>query len=180
MKKYIWISAILLVISCGSRKSKTEKQTEKTDFQTGQNLSKTEELETTSETTIDYAKFFQEIGLKIKSSGSDYQFQIGDFKFAGNADVEFSNKKEETKTKIFHRIETIYKSKITYKTETTYKTQTIFKSKETERETYPWYWIVLGTILIWELLKLATKKYLGKFLERFQFSIKDKNSPKNS
>lgn len=40
------------------------------------------------------------------------------------------------------------------------------KNKKTERQAYPWYWIVIGSILIWELIKLASKKYGGNFLER--------------
>lgn len=32
------------------------------------------------------------------------------------------------------------------------------KMKETDRESYPWYWIILGTILIWELLKMGIKR----------------------
>lgn len=37
------------------------------------------------------------------------------------------------------------------------------KNKQTERESYPWYWIVLGTILIWELLQLGFKKAFPQF-----------------
>ena len=37
------------------------------------------------------------------------------------------------------------------------------KNKQTDRESYPWYWIVLGTILIWELLQLGFKKAFPQF-----------------
>ena len=37
------------------------------------------------------------------------------------------------------------------------------KTKETEKEDYPWYWIVIGTILIWELLRFGLKKAFPQF-----------------
>ena len=164
MKKYIWIS-LLLILSCGSRKSKVEKQSEKLDNRTEQ---KTEtKTETTSEksgeTSYNLTSDFLNFNIEpVNGTPAIFKFIYGGQEIKGETTgkLNFSNekRKEETQTKYLEKIQTTYVTKTNYQTHTTYKT--VQKSKETERKAYPWYWIVIGTILLWELLKLGVKRFI--------------------
>lgn len=145
MKKYIWIS-LLFLIGCGTRKKDLEIKKETTELKSENSGTQNETSETKSETSIDYAKYLQEIGLKISSTGNDYQFQFGDVKFSGNANIDFSNKKEETKTKVIQKVKTTYKSVITYKTEIVYKSKTTDKNLQVESKR-PMFWLYVSIAL---------------------------------
>lgn len=164
MKKYIWIS-LLLIISCGSRKSSVSKQYEKVEEKTEQTQTTETKQETKTETSIDYSKFWENQNIVIGSDGNLFNINYNGFVYSGSAPITITNQKEEIKYKFLQRIQEITITHTKFQTKTTYKSVKTSKDKETERKSYPWYWIVLGTILIWELLKLATKKYRGKFLE---------------
>ena len=99
-------------------------------------------------------------GLKIKSTGSDYEFRLGDFQFKGNADVELVNQKSETKIHHQYKTHVTYLTKTSFKTKTTYKTQTTYKSVKTDRKATPWYiFFVIGFFskillgLLWSWIK---------------------------
>ena len=159
MKKYIWIS-LLFFVSCGSRKVATEKQSEKTDLKTETSAEAKTESETKTETSIDLSKYLENQSISVIADGNPFTVNYNGFSYSGSAPIEIRNKKEQTKTKYFENTETTYKTFTRYKTQTTYKTQYIYKSKDSERKAYPWYWIVIGSILLWELLKFVAKKYL--------------------
>lgn len=164
MRKFIWIS-MLILLSCGSRKVKIEKQSEKIDTKTEQ---KTEtKSETTSEKsgetsynlTSDLLNFNIE---PVNGMPAIFKFIYGGQEIQGETTgkLNFSNekRKEDIQTKFREATYTTYVTKTNYQTHTTYKTAR--KAKETEREPYPWYWIVIGTILLWELLKLGIKRFV--------------------
>lgn len=146
MKKILPILVILLLINCGTRKKDLEIRKENTELKSENSGTENETSETKSETSIDYAKYLQEIGFNIKSNGTDYRLEFGDFKFYGNADVNFSNKKEETKTKVIQKVKTTYKSVITYKTETVYKSKTTDKNLKVESKR-PMFWLYVSIAL---------------------------------
>lgn len=109
---------------------------------------------------VDLQNFFQNQGLKIKSTGSDYEFRLGDFQFKGNADVELVNQKSETKIHHQYKTYVTYLTKTSFKTKTTYKTQTTYKIVKTDRKATPWYiFFVIGFFskillgLLWSWIK---------------------------
>lgn len=167
MKKFIWISFLMILIGCGSRKVKTEKQSEKFDTKTEQ---KTEtKSETTSEKsgetsynlTSDLLNFNIE---PINGIPAVFSFDYNGKKISGETTgkLNFSNekRKEEIQTKFREVIQTTHVTKTNYQTHTTYKT--VQKSKETEREPYPVImWIGLG-IVITVLVQLLWKVYKPK------------------
>lgn len=175
MKKYIWISLVIL-ISCGGRKSKVDKQSEKLDTKTEQIAETKAETtsEKTGETSYNLNSDFLNFNIEpVNDMPAIFKFIYGGQEIRGETTgkLNFSNEKrqEDIKTRFREIIHTTYVTETNYQTHTTYKKAT--KSKETERKDYPWYWIVVGTILLWELLKIGIKKFLpvlnvGNILER--------------
>ena len=158
MKKTIQILTILLLINCGTRKTSTEKIKENVSFSTGQNLSKTEESETKSETSIDFSKFLENQNIAVIADGNPFTINYKGFTYSGTAPVEISNKKEHIKTKFVQNIKTIYKSEIQYQTKTIYKTQIIFKEKKSEsKRPMFWTYILSGVLSIVFFLFLTNK-----------------------
>ena len=158
MKKILHILIILLLINCGTRKTSTEKTKENVSFSTGQNLSKTEEGETKSETSIDFSKFLENQNIAVIADGNPFTINYKGFTYSGTSSVEISNKKEQIKTKFVQKIATIYKSEIQYQTKTTYKTQIIFKEKQSEsKRPMFWTYILSGVLSIGLFLFLTNK-----------------------
>lgn len=171
MKKILQILVILLLINCGTRKKDLEIRKETTELKSENSGTQTEISETKSETSIDYAKYLQEIGFNIKSNGTDYRLEFGDFKFYGNADVNLSNKKEETKTKVIQKVKITYKSVITYKTETVYKSKTTDKNLQVESKRSEFAWYILSAFLGMAFIiaiQVLWKSYGGGIVERFK------------
>jgi len=160
MKKYIWIS--LLVISCGSRTSKVEKQSEKVEAKTKQNLIAETFSENQSETTVDYSKFWENQNIVIGTDGNPFTVNYRGFQYSGSAPITINNVKGEVKYKTVTKIHTTFKSRIQYKTKTIYKSVKTSKDKETERKGLPIIiWIVLGAFIT-VLLQLLWKLYKPK------------------
>ena len=159
MKKILQILVILLLINCGTRKTATEKIKENTTFSTGQNLSKKEEVESKSETSIDFSKVLDNLNIAVIADGNPFTINYKGFIYSGTAPVEISNKKEQIKTKFVQKIATIYKSKINYQTKTTYKSQIIFKEKKSESKR-PMFWTyILSGVLSIVLFLFLTNKF---------------------
>ena len=163
MKKILQILTILLLINCGTRKTSTDKLKENTTFSTGQNLSKTEEVESKSETSIDFSKVLDNLNVAVIADGNPFTINYKGFIYSGTAPIEISNKKEETKTKFLQKIRTIYKSKINYQTKTTYKSQIIFKEKKSEskRPSF-WLYVLYVPIFIMGVITVPILKILRK------------------
>lgn len=162
MRKFIWISLILLLtVSCGSRKAKIEKNTEKQHFETEQKTDQTVETSTTTESNLDLSTFFENQNISIAGDGTPFTINYRGFVYQGSAPIEISNKKEEKRIKLIQKTQTVYKSVISYKTETTYKSVVTEKKKETDRKAVPvWVWILLG-MAIPTLIQLLWKAYVA-------------------
>lgn len=128
MKTTILLLISILLLSCGSRKKQLLNDEEKTSFDN--QASKQENQSVTSEISslTDIRNFLLRKGLKIKSTGQNYELKYGDLTFSGSADLEFTEKKEES---IIHHI---YKVHTTYITETQYQTKTYYKTNRTSKK----------------------------------------------
>lgn len=178
MKKFIWIS-LLILLSCGSRTSKVNKESEKTNtesFETkkSEGTQKTELSSQTESNILSKSKLVDMgFGFSINPiNGQNSFFNLISGKdtlsLQTNAQINFNknNKTEERRTVEKHKTITTYKTFTTYKTKTTYKTQTTYqfekKNKETDRKAYPVIlWIGLG-IIITILAQLLWKVYKPK------------------
>lgn len=155
MKKYIWIS--FLLISCGARKSSVEKYTNKVDTKESTDLSQKIENTTQSESTFNFSKLSENQNFSIKG-GEPYTLNYKGIIYSGSSAIEISNNKVETKIKSKTTIKTTYKSETTYKTETRYQTITTYKNKQTDRKSYPWYLLVAIGFFLKILIGLAWSK----------------------
>lgn len=163
MKKFIWIS-LLILLSCGSRKSKVEKQSEKLDTKTEQQAETKSETtsEKTGETSYNLNSEFLNFNIEpVNDMPAIFKFIYGGQEIRGETTgkLNFSNEKrqEEVKTKFRETTHTTYLTKTNYQTHTTYKTERKFK--ETEREAYPIYWWILLGMAIPVLIQLLWKAY---------------------
>lgn len=169
MKRIIYIIVIVNLFACGSRKKSLDIQKEQSSGTQETKQTQKDHKETNSESTIDYAKLLQNTDFKIIGNGNPFQLQYGDFIFSGNADLEFSTKKEDTKAKIFEKTHTFYKSETTFWSKITYKTVTYYKTLRVE-STKPMFWLyvlvyVLG-ILTPIAIYLVYKYYVGRIKTR--------------
>ena len=208
MRKFIWISLIVL-IGCQSRKSEvlkeSEKQTEKQtssivdNSQINADLSKNTITEnatgsTTSDEkkeTVNQEELKEAISQKAtaETSGKSLKrktyFENGNLKSETDYTENFSkieSENENLKTKIttqteiitdlksantsLQRISDNQKITITEERKLSAKFQKEntdlkeSKNKKTEKEGLPWYYIVIITVLVWEILRVGIKKGL--------------------
>lgn len=166
MKKYIWINTIFLlsaIWSCGSRTSKVEKQSEKVEAKSEQNLTAETESQSNIENTFDYSKFLENQNIQIGTDGNPFTVNYRGFQYSGSAPITITNTKEKVIYKTVTKIHTTFKSRIQYKTKTIFKVEKITKNKETERKPAPfWLGLLLGVVgtvigyLLWKLYKPKT------------------------
>ena len=174
MRKFIWIS-LLILLSCGSRKSKVDKQSEKLDTKTEQQAETKVETtsEKTGETSYNLNSDFLNFNIEpVNDMPAIFKFIYGGQEIRGETTgkLNFSNEKrqEEVKTKFRETTHTTYLTKTNYQTHTTYKTER--KSKETEREAYPWYyWLGAGMGLM--LLIIVIGWAVWKFYNPLKLKI---------
>lgn len=140
------------------------KQNQESELQNSENYKGEASADYRAKKENEIFNFLHNRSFKIVGSGSDYELQYGDFKFKGNATVEFSDQKKETK--IVQKFEThlTYKTQTTYKTKTTYKTTTTYKSVKTDKKGTPIYiWIaigfVMGVLVLFFLQKLIKSQW---------------------
>lgn len=148
MKNLLLIIISLLLFSCQSRKRDIVKENQESELQNSTNFSTEASADYRAKKENEIFNFLQNKAFKITSSGSDYEFTYGDLKFKGNASVEFSDQKKETK--IVQKFEThlTYKTQTIYKTKTTYKTETTYKSVKTDKKgTTIYIWIAIGFLM---------------------------------
>lgn len=167
MKKYIWISVLILfVFSCGSRKKSVLKESTKTETKID-NSGKTEiNVSAGSSSETDFSQFLLNNNLKITSDGNPYELQYGNFILKGSASIEFSEKKENINQKTrytdYLRIKTI----TTYQTRTQHNTETTYKSSNTERSGISFgnmIWIIIIAMIAGAVLSTWLKSYLPKW-----------------
>ena len=147
MKKILPI-LILLLFSCGSRKSTVSTTKETTEATAKTDLSQKVESTSKSESTFDFSTFLDNQNISIPGDGNPFTLNYNGLVYSGTSAVEISNKKEQSKLNIISKIETTYKTVTTYQTSTTYKKNISTKDKATEREAMPFYfWIAIGFFL---------------------------------
>jgi len=160
MKKYIWISALLL-FSCGTRKTdlnkSSEKRTEQT--QTEQQTTSSSTTETTTQSEYTLSEDILNFGIRpIDGIAAKFVFLHNGQRIEGETTGELnfgSQRRTETgKTQTRHLVQTTYQTHTSYKTHTTYKSLQKAKQTESERSSLAWYVLaaVLG-VVVWEFLK---------------------------
>ena len=178
MNKAILLIISLLIISCGSRQKKTSKEKQETSSEGNTNFQQSASLQNNTEAVTDIRNFLLNKGLKITSNGLPYQFQYGDLIFSGTADVELSEKKEETI--LHHR----YINHIKYQTQATYKTKTFFKTVQTTKKASvqrkgisfgSLVWIIIcsaiGEIITWSLIKKFIPAWFNTIVKQLNKKI---------
>lgn len=152
----LWLMAFGVLLSCGSRKVSIAKQ----DLEVVKQGEKTEQT-----TTESMASFSMKKDFNLSESINNVEFiHIREYYESG---VLKSEKRENRKAKQeittanqdvlqgnSSKIETAQKAE-KQKERTTLKT----KEKETHREAYPWYWWVIGAVIVWEFLRILWKNY---------------------
>ncbi len=213
MKKLLFLAMLLMILSCGGRKSTAdiskEKKTENSSVSIVENsvinsdLSKNTNTENATGSTTKEEKKETAKQEEVKESTSQKSaaetsgkslkrktyFENGNLKSETDYTENFSkieSENETLKSKISTQNEMITdlksansslqrisdNQKITigeersknskYQSENTELKKS--KNKKTDREPYPWYWISIGSILIWELLKMGIKKAFPQLL----------------
>ncbi|PIF44285.1 hypothetical protein CLU96_1226 [Chryseobacterium sp. 52] len=161
VKKFIWISIVLLVImGCGSRKKDLSKTNDQSKFESNSSLNQNVSSSNNTSSITDVRSFLISNGLKIKSNGQNYEFKYGDLSFSGSADVDFSQKKEETVTHHMNQVHTIYTTKTNYQTKTYYQTKKRSENVSIKRSGISFgsmVWVVLSSLIVgamvWEIIK---------------------------
>ncbi len=167
MKKYIWISLLILfVFGCGSRKKSVLKETAKTESKSEASGKTETDISAGSTSEMDFSQFLLNNNLKITSDGNPYELQYGNFILKGSASIEFSEKKENINQKTrytdYLRIKTI----TTYQTRTQHNTETTYKSSNTERSGISFgnmIWIIIIAMIAGAVLSTWLKSYLPKW-----------------
>lgn len=160
VKLFIWISLLLFIIlSCGSRKTNLEKSGEDIQYAGTTNVNIKSDIKSNTKKTVLDLGFNFSLD-PINGQNSFFKVIRGKDTLAveTNAKVNFNqnNKSEKIITKTITNTETQYLSQMTY------KSQTSFYSKQTDKKAYPWWWIAIGSILIYKTLEIILKQFLNK------------------
>lgn len=148
MKKILLILIALMLWSCQPIKKAIQKEKEKIENQTIQNENREVSADYKSQQKLDFFNLLQEKGFKITSSGNDYEFQYGDFKFKGNANVEFSDKKSKTEIHHLYKIHNKYRLHETYRIKEIFRFKYLYKTVYKEKKGIPYYvFIAIGFFL---------------------------------
>lgn len=160
MKTTILLLISILLLSCGTRKKNLNRIEEQSNFENNSSLNESSSLTNRTSSVTDVRNFLINNGLKIKSNGQNYELKYGDLVFSGSADLEFSEKKEETIIHHIYQIHTTYITDITFKTKTFFKTDKTTKNLNVERSGVSFgsmVWIVIFSLIsgvvLWELAK---------------------------
>lgn len=155
MRALLLASLCLLVLGCGSRKKSLSNEEEKTSFSQQTNTQENQSINSETSSVTDIRNFLLSNGLKIKSTGQNYELKYGDITFSGSADLEFTEKKEETNIHHVYKVHTTYISDITYQTKTFFKTDKSSKKLEVERKGISFgsmIWIVVVSLFVGALV----------------------------
>lgn len=154
-----------LLCACGARKVKTQKQQEKqtteakADTSTKAETVKEQTGEASTKLDTDFLGFNIE---PVNGVPAVFTFKYAGKKIEGSTTgkLNFSNEKkhEETRIRWQNKIHTTYVTHTKYQTHTTYKS--LMKERRSDKKAYPWWQLCIGAVLLWELLKLLTKKLL--------------------
>lgn len=158
--KFLILLTSFLMIGCGIRKKNLSKTNEETRFENNTNLVQNTTSTNSASSFTDLRSFLSNSGLKIVSNGQRYEIKYGDFSFSGAADMELTEKKEETIFKNQYRIHTTYVTDTKYQTKTFYKTKKNTKNLNVERKGVS-FGSLIGIIfcsllaggILWEVIK---------------------------
>lgn len=160
MKTAILLLISILLLSCGTRKKNLTKVDEQTNFENNSSFNESSSLTNITSSVTDVRNFLINNGLKIKSTGQNYELRYGDLVFSGSADLEFSEKKEETIIHYIYQIHTTYITDITFKTKTFFKTDKRAKNLNVQRSGISFGSLIviiitslISGVILWELSK---------------------------
>jgi len=155
----------LFLIGCGSRKKSLSNDEEKTSFSQQTNTQENQSVNSDVSSVTDIKNFLLSNGLKIKSTGQNYELKYGDMTFSGSADLEFSQRKEETIIHDVYNVHTTYIRDIKYQTKTYYKTQKSSKKLDIERAGISFgsmIWIVVVSLFVGALISQLIRLYFKR------------------
>lgn len=167
MKKYIWISlVVLLMVGCGSRKRNVQQGASSTETETAASGSANVSVKSSAAGEMTLADFLENRNLKITANGAPYQLEYGGMKLMGAADLEFSESKQERKTVYKYVTRTTYQTKTRYKSKIQYKRQTIYRNVDVQRAGLSWGIITsmliaafIAGAVFWPLIKTLLPKW---------------------
>ncbi|MGU3377480.1 hypothetical protein [Chryseobacterium sp. M5A1_1a] len=165
MKKILLIILSLFIFSCGSRKKSLIKSEESTELQIDSKVDSKTSLKSNESSIIDFRNYLLNNGLKIKSTGQNYELRYGDLLFTGSADLEFTEKKEESIVHYRYYNHTTYITETKYQTKTDYQTQKIFRTINIERKGVSFgsiVWIVITSLIVGAITSQLIRLYLKR------------------
>lgn len=152
MKPIFYIIIFMMLFSCGSRSSNSDKQKSIENSSANVNNTTSVELQNSASASVDFESFLNHYDLSVSNAKTPYQLSFNGVVFSGDADLSFKKKEEKAIYKSIVKIETTYKSRTTYKSEVNYKTITTYKSKESESQR-PMWWVYVLIFLVGFFLK---------------------------
>lgn len=153
------LSSIFL-LGCGSRNKNLAKTEDNSMFENSIALQQNNSASSNTSSITDIRNFLISNGLKIKSTGQNYELKYGDLTFSGSADLEFTENKEETIMHHVYQIHTTYITDTKYQTKTFFKTNRISKDLNVQRSGISFGYLIgiivssmIGGVVLWELIK---------------------------
>ena len=146
------ISTLILLVSCGARK--TDKRSHEEEIKKKEIVEKTDSTRLNEITTLntEVLKKLSDIDLEIQSDGNPYKLDLGGIKYEGSATIVYRDKSSEQTGKV---IKTIVRDSVvvTYVNEIRKEESKIIdEEKHTERKEYHPYAIVLGLFILFAIL----------------------------
>lgn len=167
MKKILLILIAFMICSCQPTKKAIQKEKEKVENETIQNENREVSADYKAQQKLDFFNLLQEKGFKITSAGNDYEFQYGDFRFKGNANVEFSDKKSKTEIHHVYKVHNKYRRHETYRIKEIYRFHNLYKTVLKEKKSIPYYvFIAIGfflNIILQLIYQFIKKTYFNGF-----------------
>lgn len=117
MNKIIIIVLSASLLACGTRTKQTEK--EKINVSGSEKITQSENIsvKSSAEAKTDLSQFLKQSGLKINSTGKPYTLQYNGVVFAGDANLDFSDREAKLILKTITKTYLILATKTTYKSE---------------------------------------------------------------
>lgn len=162
MRALLLVFLCLLLLGCGTRKKNLSKEEEKTSFDEQTNSQENKSVKHGVSSVTDIRNFLLSNGLNIKSNGQNYELKYGDLTFSGSADLEFSQRKEETIIHHVYKVHTTYVTETQYQTKTFYKTAKSFKKLDVKRSGISFgsmIWIVFISLFVGALISHLIRLY---------------------
>ena len=146
------ISTLILLVSCGARK--TDKRSHEEETKKKEIVEKTDSTKLNEITSVssDILKKLSDIGLEIHSDGKPYTLDLGGIKYEGSATIVYRDKSSEQTGKV---IKTIVRDSVvvTYVNEIREEESKVKESeKHSDKKEYQPYALVLGLFILFAIL----------------------------